>query len=241
MNAIDLLKQDHRIVDNLFKMVESTPPSKHEALFKRIKGELDTHAHIEEKIFYPALKKAGDKELVDIVLEGVEEHLQMKMFLGQLDGMSSKREVFEPKLKVLIEDTRHHVKEEENEMFKMAEDQLGSETLEKLGERMEKEKAKYQKANNITPEDPAEHAGVLSGTLSRMVEAVSGLLSSSGGEKKKPSAKSSNGSAAKSKAANGSASKAANGSNARSKSKSASSNAKSRPAAKRKSPARATA
>lgn len=190
MNAIDLLKQDHRVVDSLFSKVEGTPPSQHEALFKRINGELQTHAHVEEKIFYPACKKAGNKELVDIVLEGIEEHLQMKMFLGQLDGMSSKKEVFEPKLKVLIEDTRHHVKEEEREMFKMAEDQLGAETLEKLGKKMEAEKVKFQKANNITPEDPAEHEGVVSGLISKAVDAVSSVISPGGGAKKKSPQKS---------------------------------------------------
>lgn len=155
MNAIDILKEDHRIVDGLFKEVENTTPSRHPALFKRIKGELDTHAHIEEVIFYPALKKRGDKELVGMVLEGLEEHSQMKKFLAEIDAISIKNERYEPKLKVLIEDTRHHVKEEERMrtgMFAMAERQLGEAAMEKLGTRIEAEKKKFQNANGIVPE-----------------------------------------------------------------------------------------
>ena len=152
MNAIEMLKEDHRIVDALFKRVEDTPPSEHVALFKRIKGELETHAHAEEKVFYPALKKEGGKELKDIVLEGFEEHNHMKMELAAISRLTPKSERFEPKLKVMIEITRHHVKEEENEMFQMAEDQLTAEKLEKLGAKMQAEKNKFMKANRIKPE-----------------------------------------------------------------------------------------
>lgn len=179
MNAIDLLKQDHRVVDALFQEVESTPPSRHEALFKRINGELTTHAHVEEKIFYPAVKKVGDKELKDYVLESIEEHLQMKMFLGQLDGMSSKKENYEAKLKVLIEDTRHHVKEEENEWFPKAQSKLSSEQLEKLGARMEAEKKRYQQSNGIKPEPREMADGAITKFMNKALDAVTGLVAGS--------------------------------------------------------------
>lgn len=208
MNAIDLLKQDHRIVDALFKEVESTPPSKHEALFKRINGELSTHAHVEEKIFYPAVKKAGDKELKDYVLESIEEHLQMKMFLGQLEGMSSKKENFEAKMKVLIEDTRHHVKEEENEWFPKAESKLSSEQLEKLGTRMEAEKKRYQQSNGIKPEPRDMADGAITKLMNKAVDAVSGLVAGgSGGKKASGSGSRSTGAKAAGKSSGGTKSK----------------------------------
>ena len=150
MNAIDLLKEDHDIVDALFKEVEATTPSRYPPLFKRIKGELDTHAHLEEKIFYPQLIAKGDKELRAITKEGLEEHAQIKKFLAEI-ARSTNTEKREAKLKVLIEDTRHHVKEEENEMFPMVRDQFSSETLDELGARMEAERAKFQKSKRITP------------------------------------------------------------------------------------------
>ena len=161
MNAIDLLKEDHEIVDALFKQVEATTPSRYPPLFKRIKGELDTHAHVEETIFYPTLLKKGDAELADIVREGIEEHKQIKMFLADLERKTPKNAQFEAKLKVLIEDTRHHIKEEENEMFPLVEDQFAETALEGLGTELEKEKKKFQSANKIKPENREKALGPL--------------------------------------------------------------------------------
>jgi len=116
MNALDLLKADHRYVDMLFTRIEGTPPSRHMPIFKKILGEMQAHQHIEEKIFYPLLKERGDKELRDITMEAFEEHEQMKKFLQEINRSSTTKDKREAKLKVLIEDTRHHVKAEEGEM-----------------------------------------------------------------------------------------------------------------------------
>jgi hemerythrin superfamily protein len=147
MNALELLKADHEVVAGYFAEVEESSEDKHPAIFKKIKAELDVHAHIEETIFYPKLKADGDKELVDIVLEGIEEHRQVKMFLRELDALSDDSEKFEPKLTVLMEDVEHHVEEEENEMFKLVEAQFDETTLEELGAQMEEEKAAFKKSN----------------------------------------------------------------------------------------------
>lgn len=144
MNAIELLKNDHDVVAELFKKVEATKESEHPAIFVKIKAELDVHAHIEEVIFYPKLKAEGKKELVDIVLEGIEEHRQVKMFLRELDALADDSEKFEPKLTVLIEDVEHHVKEEENEMFPLVEDQFDADVLDELGAAMEAEKKAFK-------------------------------------------------------------------------------------------------
>ena len=145
MNAVELLKADHDVVRKLFQDVKESDDSKHPAIFKKIKAELDAHAHIEEVIFYPKLKEDGDKELVDIVLEGIEEHRQIKMFLRQLADLSGDSEQFEPKLKVLMEDTDHHVKEEEDEMFPLVKDQFESDVLGRMGEKMAAEKERFMK------------------------------------------------------------------------------------------------
>ncbi|MDQ3132141.1 MAG: hemerythrin domain-containing protein, partial [Acidobacteriota bacterium] len=120
----------------------------HEELFKQIKAELDVHTHIEETIFYPRLKE--ESELEDIVLEGIEEHHQAKMFLRELDGLSDDSEKFEPKLKVLMEDITHHVQEEEGKMFPDVEKILGAAELEKLGAKMEEEKKKFAKSQSAS-------------------------------------------------------------------------------------------
>jgi iron-sulfur cluster repair protein YtfE (RIC family) len=183
MNAIDLLKQDHDFVDGLFKQIEDTPPSRHAAIFKKVKNELDTHAAIEEKVFYPTLKKEGDKELRDITAEGIEEHRQIKKFLREI-ARSTSTEKREAKLQVLIEDTRHHVKEEENEMFPMVESQFTSEQLEALGDRLQAEKVKFQKSNRI----PARREPP-KGMVTKMVEAAKEIavaLTGGGDETKAP-------------------------------------------------------
>ena len=145
MNAVELLKADHDVVRKLFQDVKESDESRHPAIIKKIKAELDVHAHIEEVIFYPKLQADGDKELVDIVLEGVEEHRQMKMFLRQIADLADGSEQFEPKLKVLMEDTDHHVKEEEDEMFPLVKDQFDSDALNRLGDKMATEKENFNK------------------------------------------------------------------------------------------------
>ena len=145
MNAVELLKADHDVVRKLFQDVKESDESRHPAIFKKIKAELDAHAHIEEVIFYPKLKEDGDKELVDIVLEGIEEHRQMKMFLRQIADLADDSEQFEPKLKVLMEDTDHHVKEEEDEMFPLVKKQFESDALNRLGDKMVAEKENFKK------------------------------------------------------------------------------------------------
>lgn len=141
MNVLELLKEDHRRVDGLFQKVKATEESEHKELFEQIKAELELHALIEEKIFYPKLIEEGDQELKDITLEGIEEHHQAKMFLRELSSLVEDSEKFEPKLKVLMEDIEHHVQEEEGEMFPMVEEQFDESVLEELGEQVEEEKA----------------------------------------------------------------------------------------------------
>ncbi len=147
MNAIELLKAHHKVVDGYFQQTEATEEdSEKKALFEKINAELTVHAHIEEKIFYPRLLEEGDEELQDIVKEGLEEHHQIKMFLREIAALADESEKLDPKLKVLIEDTRHHVMEEEGEMFKLVEGQFDAETLEKLGSEMETEKMSFAKS-----------------------------------------------------------------------------------------------
>jgi hemerythrin superfamily protein len=144
MNAIELLKADHKKVDLLFQKVEATEESEHKALFEKIREELEIHTHIEETIFYPKVKE--EPELEDIVLEGIEEHHQAKIFLRELASLTEDSEKFEPKLKVLMEDIKHHVQEEEGEMFPKIEELFDESTLEELGAEMEEEKQSFKKS-----------------------------------------------------------------------------------------------
>ncbi len=143
MNAIGLLKADHQTVAELFEEVKANEDGDNTGLFKQIKAELDVHAHIEETIFYPKLKEEGNEELKAIVLEGIEEHRQVKMFLAEIAALTDESEKFDPKLKVLMEDVEHHVEEEETEMFPLVEDQFDADVLDELGAAMEAEKENF--------------------------------------------------------------------------------------------------
>ncbi len=147
MNAIELLKADHKVVSGLFQKVDATEESEHPALFEQIKAELEIHAHIEEAIFYPPLIEKGDKELSDLTKEGIEEHHEVKIFLREISALADETDKFEPKLTVLIENVKHHVMEEEGEMFKMVADQFDAAQLEEWGAQMEAEKAKFKKTS----------------------------------------------------------------------------------------------
>lgn len=146
MNAIELLKEDHKKVDILFQKVQATEESEHLELFEQIRQELEVHTHIEEKIFYPKLIEEGDEELQKITKEGIEEHRQAKMFLRELSSLTEDSEKFEPKMKVLMEDIKHHVQEEEGQMFPMVQEQFDEYTLQMLGKELEKEKQSFAKS-----------------------------------------------------------------------------------------------
>ena len=144
MNAIELLKTDHNTVSRLFQKVKATEESEHKELFEQIREELEIHTHIEETIFYPKVKE--EKELEDLVLEGIEEHHQAKIFLRELSALTDDSEKFEPKLKVLMEDIEHHVMEEEGEMFPKVQELFDEATLEELGAEMQEEKQSFKKS-----------------------------------------------------------------------------------------------
>jgi len=146
MNALELLKEDHEKVDQLFQKVKADEDADHKDTFEQIKTELEIHTHIEETIFYPRLVEEGDEELKDITLEGIEEHRQAKMFLRELSSLTDDSEKFKPKLQVLMEDIEHHVQEEEGEMFPMIQEQFDEATLQELGKEMEKEKKSFGKS-----------------------------------------------------------------------------------------------
>jgi hemerythrin superfamily protein len=140
MDALALLKEDHKTVKTLFEKAEETEDQKKkEEIFEDIKTELETHARIEETVFYPAMEK--HQELKDMVLEAIEEHKQVKTLLREIDNLKSDSEKFEPKLKVLMENVEHHAEEEEEgKMFPKVREIVDRKALEELGQELEKAK-----------------------------------------------------------------------------------------------------
>ena len=145
MDALELLHEDHAKVKELFEEAEGTENQKEkERIFEEINSELETHARIEETVFYPAMQK--HQELKDMVRESLEEHKQIKALLKQIHNLKSDSEKFDSKLQVLIEDVEHHAEEEEEgKMFSKIRKICSQEELAKLGTELEIAKNKKQR------------------------------------------------------------------------------------------------
>ncbi|MCQ9379807.1 hemerythrin domain-containing protein [Methyloversatilis sp. XJ19-49] len=137
-DAIALLKADHEEVSGMFAEYEKkrTPATKM-ALVKEICTALSVHAQIEEEIFYPDVKAALKDKL--LVPEATVEHAGVKDLIAQLDGVTPDGEMYDAKVKVLSEYVKHHVKEEQTEMFPKV--KSSSLDLVELGTRMASRKA----------------------------------------------------------------------------------------------------
>lgn len=117
-DAIALLKQDHRTVEQLFKQFEEAEESEQGDIAERVCQLLTVHAQIEEEILYPAAKEAfAEKEDDDMVYEAEVEHATAKDLIAKIEAMTPEDETFKATVKVLSEYIKHHVKEEENELF----------------------------------------------------------------------------------------------------------------------------
>jgi len=137
MNAIDLLKKQHKEVKSLFKKMEKTEAGRERRqLLDQIATALQGHTTIEEEIFYPAVKALETKKAEEMVAEALEEHHVVKLVLVELPELDVEDEQFEAKMTVLSELVEHHADEEEEEMFKTAQ-KIGTEELKDLGTRME--------------------------------------------------------------------------------------------------------
>lgn len=120
-DALDLLKQDHDRVEKSFKDFEKMDRQDAEACRRLINGvceELTLHSTLEEEIFYPALREAIDDE--DLMNEAAVEHETARMLIDQLENMGPNDPNYFATFTVLGEYVRHHVKEEQAEMFPAA-------------------------------------------------------------------------------------------------------------------------
>ncbi len=115
-DAIALLEADHREVETLFDQFDAAADDAEKGeIAAKICLALKVHALIEEELFYPpARKETGDADLVD---EAVVEHMGAKTLIAQIEAMKPGQPLYDAKVKVLGEQIRHHVEEEESELF----------------------------------------------------------------------------------------------------------------------------
>ena len=141
MDAMSLLKEDHRKVKKILAELESTTErgvKTREELFMKVKQELVVHEAIEEEIFYPALKEHPKTK--EIALEGYEEHHVVDTVMAEIEGVAYDDEKWGAKFSVMKENLEHHIEEEEGEMFKQARQVFDQDELTQLGESMKARK-----------------------------------------------------------------------------------------------------
>jgi hemerythrin superfamily protein len=138
MNAIELIKNDHRKVDGLFSeylAAEIDDLDQREDLFQQIEKELLAHGDAEEQILYPAIQS----EAPDVVEEALSEHQEVKQLLSEMLEYEVDDEEFDKRMTTLIESVQHHVEEEEGPggILEIAGQRLSAEKLDTMGQRIQ--------------------------------------------------------------------------------------------------------
>jgi hemerythrin-like domain-containing protein len=160
-NALRLLKEDHDRVKALFERFERTRGDQQkEKLAETICEELKVHAQLEEEIFYPAVREEIEDD--DLMAEAEVEHTSAKELIAKIEASSPSDEKFDALVTVLGEYVKHHIKEEESEMFKKV--RQSELDLAGLGDRMKERKRSLQGG-------PATRA---MGRLASMVDTATG-------------------------------------------------------------------
>jgi len=177
MDAIVALKEDHQAVEKLFKQFEKAHKEgrgDRKAIVDQVLMMLTQHAYIEETIFYPTAREAVP-ETEEHVLESVEEHHVVAWLLSELANLDPSHETYDAKMMVLIENVRHHVKEEEQDFFPKVRNELGRKGLSDLGDAM-------SAAKDVAPTHPhpwapdVPPANAVAGGIAGVVDRVSDLV-----------------------------------------------------------------
>jgi hemerythrin superfamily protein len=137
-HAVKLLKQDHRAVERALREFESAAGEAKHTIGQRICQLLTVHAQIEEELLYPAAREALSSRDEHLVAEARVEHSSVKDLIGQIESHDEADEEYEARVQVLGEYVKHHVGEEEKQLFPRLE--RSSLDLEELGERLEQRK-----------------------------------------------------------------------------------------------------
>jgi len=163
MDAIALLKADHRKVENLFEQFDKAhDKDRKEKLVNQICTELSIHTRIEEEIFYPAC--AGQIDDDDLLDESYVEHDGAKVLVAELLGSDPDNEFYDAKVSVLSEMIKHHVKEEEKRSEGLfAEAKKAGLDMEGLGERLMRRKQElmqeFQDGDNLPAPETRSFTG----------------------------------------------------------------------------------
>jgi hemerythrin-like domain-containing protein len=139
-NAIDLLERDHIRILRLLRDLDSTrSPAAREHLFDLAEEALQIHSGVEEDWFYPAVRRAADSaEGEEVYIKSREEHKLVDVVMPHLRFVDVRSDVFTAKIRLVRQLVEHHIGEERNELFPLAEEVLTPDELDEIGARLEK-------------------------------------------------------------------------------------------------------
>jgi hemerythrin superfamily protein len=156
-SAIRLLKQDHQEVSQLLERFERASGGEKTQIAQRICTALTVHAQIEEELLYPAARRVLEDDDRELVAEATVEHASVKDLISQIEGAEGSDELYDAKVKVLGEYVKHHVKEEETELFrKLQQSELD---LEALGGQLAARKAELQSSLGMERDEDDDEVG----------------------------------------------------------------------------------
>jgi hemerythrin superfamily protein len=178
-DALSLLRTDHREVEDLFErylgMVNGSPKMKRD-LVRQMTRELSVHSAIEEQFFYPYIRDnvQGGKQLVG---EALHEHHEAKEILAELERMEPKDAGFDERVRKLIRDMRHHVNEEESQLFPKVRAAATHDQIMEMGRLLaDAKKAAPTHPHPHAPDTPPANlvAGPAAGAMDRARDKASG-------------------------------------------------------------------
>ncbi len=159
-DGVQVLVSDHRTIENLFQQYEKADDAGEQTrIVHQVIHELAVHGEIEELLFYPRLRSAlpdGN----DVAEEAIHEHVEIKQTLNELDKMSAEDDGFDQRMRELMAEVRHHVEEEETDIFPKIREAMPTEQLQRLG-------ASLQGAKAIVPTRP--HPSAPTGPVGKLV------------------------------------------------------------------------
>ena len=159
-DAIELLKQDHRKVDGLFKQFEELEdePEAANPIIEAAVAELQVHDRLEMEVFYPAVREAAEEEEIEDLLDEAEvEHETVRELIEKINEAGLDDEMRKARFTVLTEYVKHHVEEEEKEMFPKVK-KLKELDLEALATEMQERKTELMAELGVKAEEEEETA-----------------------------------------------------------------------------------
>jgi len=135
MNAVQMLLDDHQRVRDLWQQWRDANKDAKQQTGTQILNELFVHSKLEEEIFYPAWRTAGESRSKELIAEAYEEHAKVDQMIEQLRGMSADDGQYTSMFREMMQNVEHHVKEEETEMLPQAREELGKQA-DQLGQDM---------------------------------------------------------------------------------------------------------